>query len=119
MARTDVTSPSASAGHALRVKSCEGEPERGKGDQNDVPPRDRTLLGVDDPEVDDQVNHAPCGGGRGKDASQHGTIMSLGFRTNQRLSQNGNRLLNGDQQSCIAHALASGSWSGCPYRWVG
>jgi hypothetical protein len=64
------------------AKRREGEAERGEDDQNDVPPHDLTLLGVDDPGIYDQVDHAPCGGGPSKDPWQHGTIMSLGPRGN-------------------------------------
>jgi hypothetical protein len=70
-------------GSRPKAKSCGREAERGKDHQNDVPPCDRTVLGVDQPEIGDHVDHAPRSRGRSKDSWQHGTIISPGFRSNQ------------------------------------
>ena len=85
MARADVTRPTVS-GSRRCAKSCDREAECGEDHQTDRPPCNRTVLGVDDPEIGDQVDHARCSGGISKNSWQHVNIMSPDFRSNQRPS---------------------------------
>ena len=44
------------------------------------------VLGVHQPEIGDQVGHAPRGRGRSEESRQQGTIMSPSFRSNRQPS---------------------------------
>ena len=57
------------------------------------------VLGVHQPEIGDQVGHAPRGRGRSEESRQQGTIMSPSFRSNRQPS---GRLTSG--------ATDSGTW---------
>lgn len=82
----DMTSPTVSPACAQVPGAAAAKLSAARTIKNDVPPCGRAVLGVDQPEIGDQVDHAPRGRGRSEESWQQGTIMSPGFRSNRQPS---------------------------------
>jgi hypothetical protein len=81
MARAEITSPTLSTARAQAPSAAKAKLSAARTIRTTYRHTISPLC-VDDPGIDDQVDHAPCSGGLSKDPWQHGTIMSLGSRTN-------------------------------------